>query len=95
VAVVDHWAECALNLTDRDLRLMERLARAQVRKIGGHDEGAIEEIKRIELEQAWASVKATVQAVANAPCSAQPAPTRSVTAAPTNTSPAQPSVSPA
>ncbi|MCE2657224.1 MAG: enoyl-CoA hydratase-related protein [Rubrivivax sp.] len=55
--VVDHWAESALNLTDRDLRLMERLVRAQVRKIGGHDEGAIEEIKRIELEQAWATAR--------------------------------------
>ena len=40
-------------LTDRDLRLMERLARAQVRKVGGADEGAVEEIKRIELDTAW------------------------------------------
>ena len=38
---------------DRDLRLMERLARAQVRKAGGGDEGAVEEIKRIELDTAW------------------------------------------
>ncbi len=42
-----------MNLTDRDLRLMERLARAQVRKAGGAAEGAVEEIKRIELENAW------------------------------------------
>ena len=35
------------------LRLMERLARAQVRKAGGGDEGAVEEIKRLELENAW------------------------------------------
>ena len=40
-------------LTDRDLRLMERLARAQVRKAGGGDEGAVEEIKRMELDTAW------------------------------------------
>ena len=42
-----------LALNDRDLRLMERLARAQVRKAGGADEGAVEEIKRIELDTAW------------------------------------------
>jgi DSF synthase len=53
VSIVDHWAETALTLTDRDLRLMERLARAQVRKLGGHDEGAIEEVKRMELDTAW------------------------------------------
>ena len=53
LAIVDHWAETALTLTDRDLRLMERLARAQVRKAGGGDEGAVEEIKRIELDTAW------------------------------------------
>ena len=53
LAVVDQWAESALGLTDRDLRLMERLARAQARKAGGADEGAVEEIKRLELENAW------------------------------------------
>jgi DSF synthase len=53
VSIVDHWAETALTLTDRDLRLMERLARAQIRKIGGRNEGAVEEIKRIELDTAW------------------------------------------
>ena len=42
-----------MTLTDRDLRLMERLARAQARKAGGADEGAVEEIKRIELDTAW------------------------------------------
>lgn len=52
-SVVELWAVCALRLTDRDLRLMERLARAQVRKVGGAVEGAIEEIKRIELDTAW------------------------------------------
>lgn len=52
-AIVDQWAESAMGLTDRDLRLMERLARAQVRKAGGGDEGAVEEIKRMELESAW------------------------------------------
>ncbi len=52
-AIVDMWAESALGLTDRDLRLMERLARAQARKAGGADEGAVEEIKRMELENAW------------------------------------------
>jgi DSF synthase len=53
MAIVDQWAESALELTDRDLRLMERLARAQARKAGGADEGAVEEIKRMELENAW------------------------------------------
>jgi DSF synthase len=53
VNIVDHWAETALTLTDRDLRLMERLARAQIRKIGGSHEGAVEEIKRLELDTAW------------------------------------------
>ena len=52
-AIVGHWADSALGLTDRDLRLMERLARAQARKAGGADEGAVEEIKRMELENAW------------------------------------------
>ena len=32
---------------------MERLARAQARKAGGADEGAVEEIKRMELDTAW------------------------------------------
>ena len=51
--VVDLWAVTALTLADRDLRLMERLARAQVRKVGGGLEGAVEEIKRMELDTAW------------------------------------------
>ena len=51
--VVELWAVSALRLKDRDLRLMERLARAQVRKVGGAAEGAVEEIKRIELDTAW------------------------------------------
>ena len=53
LATVDLWAEAALALTTRDLRLMERLARAQVRKVGGAAEGALDEIKRIELDTAW------------------------------------------
>ncbi len=53
MSIVDQWTETALQLTDRDLRLMERLARAQVRKAGGGDEGAVAEIKRIELDTAW------------------------------------------
>jgi DSF synthase len=53
LAIVDRWTETAMNLTDRDLRLMERLARAQVRKAGGALEGAVEEIKRLELDTAW------------------------------------------
>jgi DSF synthase len=53
MAIVEQWAESAMGLTDRDLRLMERLARAQARKAGGADEGAVEEIKRMELENAW------------------------------------------
>jgi DSF synthase len=52
-AIVDRWAEAALQLTDRDLRLMDRLARAQAQKAGGAAEGAIEEIKRLELESVW------------------------------------------
>ncbi len=52
-AIVDHWAVTAMGLTNRDMRLMERLARAQVRKVGGADEGAVEEIKRMELDTAW------------------------------------------
>jgi DSF synthase len=51
--IVDHWAVTAMSLTTRDMRLMERLARAQVRKVGGADEGAVEEIKRMELDTAW------------------------------------------
>ena len=51
--IVDHWAVTAMTLTTRDMRLMERLARAQVRKVGGADEGAVEEIKRMELDTAW------------------------------------------
>jgi DSF synthase len=42
-----------MRLTDRDLRLMERLARAQVRKAGGGNEGAVAEIKKMELDTAW------------------------------------------
>jgi DSF synthase len=59
VAIVDQWADSAMGLTDRDLRLMERLARAQVRKAGGGDEGAVEEIKRLELEMAWGGERRT------------------------------------
>ena len=51
--VVDRWADAALGLTDRDLRLMERLARAQARKAGGAADGAVEELKRVELDTAW------------------------------------------
>ncbi|MDB5818933.1 MAG: enoyl-CoA hydratase/carnithine racemase-like protein [Rhizobacter sp.] len=51
--IVRRWSEAALRLTTRDLRLMERLARAQLRKLGGATGGAIEEIKRVELEEAW------------------------------------------
>ncbi len=59
LAVVDLWSEMALELTTRDLRLMERLARAQVRKVGGADEGAVEEIKRMELDTAWGELQGT------------------------------------
>ena len=51
--IVEQWTEAAMQLTDRDLRLMERLARAQVRKAGGAQDGAVQEIKRIELDRAW------------------------------------------
>lgn len=53
LAIVEQWAEAALQLTTRDLKLMERLARAQVRKVGGAEHGAVEEIKRLELDTAW------------------------------------------
>jgi DSF synthase len=53
MTIVDKWTETALELTDRDLRLMERLARAQVRKAGGASDGAVAELKRIELDTAW------------------------------------------
>ena len=55
--VVELWAESAMSLTTRDLRLMERLARAQVRKAGGAGEGAVEEIKRIELDTACGELR--------------------------------------
>ena len=61
IDIVDHWTETALTLTDRDLRLMERLARAQVRKAGGAFEGAVEEIKRIELDTAWGELRGNTQ----------------------------------
>ena len=51
--IVEQWTETAMTLTDRDLRLMERLARAQVRKAGGAEEGAVEAIKKLELDTAW------------------------------------------
>ena len=51
--IIDKWTETAMALSDRDLRLMERLARAQVRKAGGAHDGAVEELKRIELDKAW------------------------------------------
>jgi DSF synthase len=51
--VVDLWAESSMRLTDRDLRLMERLARAQIRKAGGAVGGAVDEIKKFELDRAW------------------------------------------
>lgn len=56
--VVYDWAEQAMGLSDRDLRLMERLARAQLKKVGGSLDGAIEEIKRVELEEALEAQRA-------------------------------------
>ena len=52
-AIVEQWSDAALQLADRDLRLMERLARAQVRKVGGANEGAVAEIRQMELDTAW------------------------------------------
>lgn len=57
--IVEQWTASALSLTDRDLRLMERLARAQARKAGGAAEGAVDEIKRIELDSAWGEERGT------------------------------------
>ncbi len=51
--IVDKWAQSAMLLSDRDMRLMERLARAQARKAGGAKEGAVDELKRLELDKAW------------------------------------------
>ncbi|MDP9046474.1 MAG: crotonase/enoyl-CoA hydratase family protein [Pseudomonadota bacterium] len=56
-AIVEQWTLNALQLADRDLRLMERLARAQVRRVGGADEGAVAEIKQIELDTAWGELR--------------------------------------
>jgi DSF synthase len=52
-AIIDQWAAAAMSLSNRDMRLMERLARAQIRKVGGANDGAVEEIKRMELDTAW------------------------------------------
>ncbi len=52
-AIVDQWTHAALRLADRDLRLMERLARAQLRKLGGGSDGAVSELRQIELDTAW------------------------------------------
>ncbi len=60
--IVTLWAETAMTLTDRDLRLMERLARAQARKAGGAAEGAVEEIKRMELDSAWVETRTGITA---------------------------------
>jgi len=59
MAIVDQWTTTALQLTDRDLRLMERLARAQARKVGGAADGAVDELKRIELDSAWGEERGT------------------------------------
>jgi DSF synthase len=56
--IVELWTRTALTLTDRDLRLMERLARAQARRAGDIDaDGAVAEIKRMELDTAWGEEK--------------------------------------
>ena len=60
IEIVDQWTETAMTLTDRDLRLMERLARAQVRKAGGAPEGTVEELKRMELDTAWSEERTGV-----------------------------------
>jgi DSF synthase len=62
LAIVDQWAETAMGLTNRDLRLMERLARAQARKAGGADEGAVEEIRKLELDTAWGEERTGITA---------------------------------
>ncbi len=53
LAIVDQWAETAMTLTDRDLRLMERLARAQVRKAGGARRRRGRGDQALELDTAW------------------------------------------
>lgn len=45
--VVRYWAQTAIALTDRDRRLMERLVRAQLKKVvGSSREGAVEAVRR-------------------------------------------------
>jgi DSF synthase len=62
LSIVGQWAETAMGLTNRDLRLMERLARAQARKAGGAEEGAVEEIKKLELDTAWGEERTGITA---------------------------------
>ena len=54
--VVEQWVEAAMSVTDRDLKIMERLAKAQIRKHGGEHvgefSGAVGEIKRMEVDRA-------------------------------------------
>lgn len=77
LAVVEQWTETAQTLTHRDLRLRERLARAQVRKAGDvTDDGAVAKIERLELDTArgeertgiWRSIstRSTASAVSRA-----------------------------
>jgi hypothetical protein len=45
----------------KTLRLMDRLARSQARKAGAADEGAVEELKCMELENAWDERRAGIE----------------------------------
>jgi len=54
-AIVVDWAHSALQLADRDLRLMERLVRAQLKRVGGAGGGAIADVKRLEFEETLAA----------------------------------------
>ncbi len=50
--VVDRWATSAVRLADRDRRLMERLVRAQLKKIVGSSSGGAVEAVQIEARAA-------------------------------------------
>jgi DSF synthase len=57
---IDQWTDTALKLTERDLRLMERLAKAQARKVGYAEVDDVHNIRAHELDTAWGEEKTGV-----------------------------------
>ena len=51
--IVDLWAADGHDADRPRPQLMERLARAQLRKAGGAEKARCDEIKRLELDTAW------------------------------------------